>query len=213
MSSTRRGGQRSPSDFYPTPPWCVRRLLEAVPLPGGRWLEPCIGHGAIVAATSDLRSDVAWTGLDVHASFAQAVAKLDTPVRFIAEDFTQWSPANPTAFDVVITNPPYTVAQAIIERSFSLAPVVVMLLRLNYLASAGRADFMRAHPPDVYVLPNRPSFSGRGTDSIEYAWFVWHPQQSRRDGRLHVLAPTTRDARRLDHSRQADIIASVSIDD
>ena len=25
-------------DYYPTPAWCVRRLLEAVDLPGGRWL-------------------------------------------------------------------------------------------------------------------------------------------------------------------------------
>jgi hypothetical protein len=27
--------------------------------------------------------------------------------------------------------------------------------------------------PDIYVIPNRPSFTGGKTDSIEYAWFVW----------------------------------------
>ena len=33
---------------------------------------------------------------------------------------------------------------------------------------------MTKHPPDLYVLPNRPSFTKNGnTDSIEYAWFVW----------------------------------------
>lgn len=35
---------------------------------------------------------------------------------------------------------------------------------------------MRSHTPDIYVLPNRPSFSGKGTDSIEYAWFVWRKE-------------------------------------
>ena len=213
MSSTRRGTQRAPSDFYPTPKWCVRRILEAVDLPGGQWLEPCIGHGAVVAATAGIRSDVVWTGLDVHASFARPVSVLPPPVRFLAEDFTQWRPAAPLSFDVVITNPPYAIAQAIIERSLSLAPIVVMLLRLNYLASAGRALFMRRHPPDVYVLPNRPSFSGRGTDSIEYAWFVWRPKEARTSGRIQVLPPTDRTERRMDHSRQAGIIASVAIDE
>ena len=46
MSATNRGAVRNEHDFYPTPAWCVHRLLEAVPLPAGRWLEPCVGDGA-----------------------------------------------------------------------------------------------------------------------------------------------------------------------
>lgn len=99
-------------------------------------------------------------------------------------------------FDVVITNPPYSLAMPVIEQALALeTQFIVMLLRLNFLASGGRADFMRTHAPDVYVLPNRPSFSGTGTDSIEYAWFVWHGRRRRARGTVHVLAATSANER------------------
>jgi hypothetical protein len=66
-----------------------------------------------------------------------------------------------------------------------------MLLRLNFLGSSVRAQFMRSHTPDVYVLPNRPSFTGNGTDSIEYTWFVWrHGNAGRAEGKLTLLSET-----------------------
>ena len=71
---------------------------------------------------------------------------------------------------------------------------VVLLLRLNFLGTRGRAAFMRRHPPAVYVLPDRPSFTGKGTDSIEYAWFVW-PRERREAGTIRVLATTDKDQR------------------
>jgi hypothetical protein len=53
---------------------------------------------------------------------------------------------------------------------------------------------MRARTPDVYVLPNRPSFTGGSTDSIEYAWFVWRTRAAR-SGTIRVLAETGREER------------------
>lgn len=51
---------------------------------------------------------------------------------------------------------------------------VIMLLRLGFLASEKRFNFMKENPPtDVLVLHKRPSFTGKGTDAQEYAWFVW----------------------------------------
>jgi hypothetical protein len=57
--------------------------------------------------------------------------------------------------------------------------------------------------PDVFVLPNRPSFrpSKRGiftTDSIEYAWFMWgeEPGRYRSEGRMSVLNTTPKEERR-----------------
>lgn len=32
---------------------------------------------------------------------------------------------------------------------------------------------MRANPPSLFVTPKRPSFTNGGTDSADYAWFVW----------------------------------------
>jgi hypothetical protein len=71
---------------------------------------------------------------------------------------------------------------------------------VNYLASNKRAAFMQENCPDVYILPNRPSFSGAGgTDSIEYAWMVWRPMpgSGNRVGMLQVLDTTPKAERKL----------------
>jgi hypothetical protein len=46
--------------------------------------------------------------------------------------------------------------------------------------------------PDIYVLPNRPDFSGGGGDSCEYAWFVWSPFAR---GSVSVLPTTPKSVR------------------
>lgn len=50
-------------------------------------------------------------------------------------------------------------------------------LRLNFLGSKKRCKWLQADMPDVYVLPNRPDFTGDGGDATEYAWFVWYSEE------------------------------------
>jgi hypothetical protein len=91
-------------------------------------------------------------------------------------------------YSVAISNPPFSLAQEFIDLCLQRATHTVMLLRLNFLSSEKRHEFMTNTRPDVYVLPNRPSFVGGGkTDSIEYAWFHWHPEAS---GKLRILGLT-----------------------
>jgi hypothetical protein len=163
-------------------------LLEDVDLPGGNWLEPAAGEGAIIAATH--RSDVEWTAWELRESTRSALEQLLPASRLTIGDFVEASRSGLVAghrYDVAITNPPFSLAQAFIEASLDVAERAVMLLRLNYLASQKRSEFMRRHAPDVYVLPKRPSFTGKGTDSIEYAWFVFS-NQPRTEGRVRVLS-------------------------
>jgi hypothetical protein len=195
MSATNRGSVRNEADFYPTPGWCVRRLLEACPLPGGNWLEPAAGDGAIIKAVNAVRPDVRWSALDIRAEVAPQIAQ--TGASFIGADFLTTADAIGSArFDVLITNPPFSLAQEFIERSLRVADCVAMLLRLNYLGGAKRCEFMRANPPSVYVLPNRPSFTGHGTDATEYAWFVWNPPTFGGNGRIQVLPLTPAEERK-----------------
>ena len=76
--------------------------------------------------------------------------------------------------DLIFTNPPFSLAQEFIEHSMMFAPTVIMLLRINFLGSQKRYDFWQQFPPDgLCILSKRPSFTGTGTDSIDYAWFIW----------------------------------------
>lgn len=80
--------------------------------------------------------------------------------------------------DLVIGNPPYTLATEFAWKAAQWAAehdtVAAMLLRLSFLEPAsGRAVLFDRNPPDVLILPRRPAFDGRGTDSITSAWFCW----------------------------------------
>jgi hypothetical protein len=202
VSSTNRGRQKTTDDAYPTPEWCVHRLLERLHLPRGRWLEPGAGEGALIKAVS--RPDIEWTAVELRSECRPALVKLTPASRVFIEDYLSL-PArhqiNTHPFDVVLANPPYTLAMEFIQASLRQANIVVMLLRLNFLATAKRNEFMRTYCPDVYVLPDRPSFTGNGTDSIEYGWFVWRKNSSHRSsGSLSVLNQTPASERR--HKRE-----------
>lgn len=208
MSSTNRGGQRSEADFYPTPAWTVDRLLEKYSPPGGRWLEPCAGDGAIIrAVNAHRRRDVDWTAVELRKTgveLVDAVGSASTTSVWAGQDFLKWKPevdhiqVGERVFDVAITNPPYSIAQAVIDRCLQLARVVVMgPMRLAFLASEERHDWLRIIGlPDEYKLPNRPDFSGLGGDSADYAWFVWDQRAGKTDeGTTYLLDLTPKDVR------------------
>jgi hypothetical protein len=273
MSSTGRGGDRITDDVYPTPGWVVDRLLDGFPdLPGGLWIEPCVGAGAIVQAVLRTRMDVRVAGYDLRDTRRDAMTS--GCVSFAQQDFAltlqqaqgarfRPRPGEGRPASVVITNPPFANAFEIAKYSVMTGAWTVLLLRLNFLGSGtsnGKTEWLQEHPPDVGVLPNRPSFaasikcsgevsganprSGGGavapasrggkapvkgcgwrvmqeleaprpkvcpacgrpglttstTDSIEYGWFVWPPEDGcalRSAGRLIMLDATPEEERRV----------------
>lgn len=188
MSSTNRGSERRLDDAYMTPPWCVHRLLDVWEPGPGILIEPCAGTRNIVKAVG--RSRIWWTsdirelpGVDCVGDFLSiAPGKLG-----VAQE--------PSA---VITNPPYSLAEEFLRHSRRLFPraELVFLLRMAFAASAKRLPLWQyLGTPDIYVLPNRPSFTGEGTDSADYAWFVF-PEIARARGDLRILAETPASERR-----------------
>lgn len=168
--------ERPEHEFYPTPSWCVTRLLQHVELPGGIWLEPSAGDGAIIRAVDSVRADVAWCADEIRPEALPILRPLVAHVRI--GDFLRMSESSRTApgrFRVALGNPPFSLAAPFVLRSLECAEQVVMLLRLNFLGSSNdrRHLFEQAGMPDVYVLPERPSFTGEGTDACEYAWMRW----------------------------------------
>ena len=190
MSAKGRGEHRGGDlDFYPTPAWCVDRLLddcgeELLLNSYGDVLEPTVGDGAIVractawldaAGTNEAPAAVLnWTGVELRRGGLDPRTQLRDHVEGV--DFRSWEP--PSRFALAIGNPPYNVAESIIRRCLGISDVVCMLLHLGFLGSDERVDFFRGIGSDfaLRILPERPSFDGEGTDSIPSAWYVWnHP--------------------------------------
>lgn len=180
-------------EFYPTPAPAIDAMITSriVTLPGGRWLDPCAGAGAIPNVTNGHRSDIAWDLVDIDYRHVSALRMVDRVTSITTADFLALAldPAlDGRLWDVAIFNPPFSRALEFVVHCRRLASVTVMLQRLNWIGPA-RAAWLRANQPDVYALPKRPSFTGDGnTDAAEYAWFVWDERApSQRFGRVAML--------------------------
>ncbi len=201
MSSTNRGGVRVANDVYPTPGWASLRFLESEigeNLPGGIWLEAGAGEGAIISAVQSVRSDVRFLACELREECRPKLELIADAVHignFLGADM-EYLGLDRKA-DVMIGNPPFHLAMEFIAHGFTIADRVVQLLRLNFVGSDERAEFMRTFAPDLLILPNRPGFSpDGGTDSCEYAWLNWPMEKERRRGVVEVLAKTPLSVRR-----------------
>ena len=86
-------------------------------------------------------------------------------------------------FDLIMGNPPYSLAEEFVRKSYRLLEEkgqVFFLLRLAFLESKKRHfGLFTDHPPKrVYVLSRRPSFfttkdGSKTTDALSYAMFLW----------------------------------------
>lgn len=167
--------QDNPHDFFPTPPAVTRAFIEACPLPDGLWCEPAAGAGDIVRAVGPREG---WCTYDIRD-----VPNPGSVIHLPCTDFLQED--DERDFDVIITNPPFSLAEEFVRKARKKATHVAMLLRLAFLETRRREQLHAEHPSDVYVLSRRPSFTNNGaTDSCAYAWFVWGPG---RGGRWQIL--------------------------
>jgi hypothetical protein len=174
-----RAPGRHPDDFYGTPAWVTDLILPFLPL-AGTIVEPSCGDGAILARVAIARPRGCLRGFELNPERAEQARVRVPSAEVRTGDFLHWAEHN-TIDDVglIIGNPPFTFAQEFVEACIGLAAptrgTVAMLLRLAFIESEERACFHAAHPSDVYPLANRPSFTGDGTDSAAYGWFVWGP--------------------------------------
>jgi hypothetical protein len=156
-------------DFYATPPCAVEALLGVERLPRCIW-EPCAGDGAIVRVLRDrghtvIASDVVDRGFRLH----------------FCRDFLGEIGA-PAGVEMILTNPPYAIADRFVEHALQLCPLVVVLLRLGFLESQRRTPILEGRGLErVHLfrkrLPmmHRHGWAGRRASSaIPFAWFVWN---------------------------------------
>lgn len=150
---------RSPQDYYVTPPIAVEELLKRETFEGQGW-EPACGNGAISKffpgiMASDIRHDdiAGESGVDFFSQYREV--------------------------DFIVTNPPFKYALEFIEHSLVCANKVAILARLQLLEGKRRYWFYQKHPPiRIYVFSNRISCAKGGMQNGSYsvmcfAWFIW----------------------------------------
>ena len=178
MSATNRGSKRAAHDFYATPEKVVSLFLQESKIlstvNGGGILEPSAGNGNIVKAIKQFSPESHVTAVELREEELENLTSVGSDsviiTNFLEEDFTD-------KFQLIIGNPPYSLAQEFVEKSISLLEpegTVAMLLRVGFLGSKKRHSFFKKFPvSELYVCSARPSFTGKGTDASEYAWFIW----------------------------------------
>jgi predicted RNA methylase len=158
----------------------VERLSADCFWRGGTVLEPSAGRGAFVRAIgkTDPCPDAIFANdmdpLRVEELKALNAAESELPLIIPScSDFLQLG----GAYDLILGNPPYSHAEEHARKALALRArcgVVAFLLRLGFLESEARVPFWKEHPASkVYVLSQRPSFTGGGTDNCPYGFFVW----------------------------------------
>ena len=146
---------RRQRDFYETPKSATEALAAFLHRRPAVILDPCAGNGAIPNAFLDLGFPFRWELRDIVGG----------------HDYLH---SERVEADGVITNPPYSLAQEFVTKALDEYQFVAMLLRLNFLGSRKRRDWWQTRlPTSLIVISKRPSFTGKGTDATEYAWFVW----------------------------------------
>lgn len=183
-------GGRESHDHYPTPRWVTELLFDHAHKVDDLWpdarsvLDPAAGEGAIL----DVARERGFTTYGLELDPVRAEVARSRGHQMGQGDALERSWPR---VDVVVANPPYTLAEAFVRkalewrRTMSVRARIFTLLRLSFLEpTQTRRELLSAYAPDVLILPRRPAFDGKGTDNITSAWFVWPGS-----GRLVWLPP------------------------
>jgi hypothetical protein len=166
----------SPDDF-PTPPWATRALIEYVidnkeGLSFLTCMEPACGAGHMSKVLHEYFGTV---------SSSDAFSYGYGPVRdFLVQPYAT------NAYDWIITNPPFRLAEEFVLRALKVARVgVAILARTVFLESVGRYEgIFEKQPPTKFAqfCERVPMVRGRlektATTATGYAWFVWEKSQT-----------------------------------
>lgn len=175
-------------DYFPTPPWATRALIEHVLKPIGYGIagnlvwEPACGEGHISAVLMEAGARVIASDIHDYSVEGRAPAGWHAVADFLAP------PAPPPGrVQWVITNPPF--GDRSLEfalRAIDVAQVgVALFVRQQWLEGVERWErLFSIHPPAIVAqfVERVPLHKGRwepdGTTMTPYCWLVWL------DGRL-----------------------------
>lgn len=159
-------------DDFPTPPWATRALCEWFgdklgSLESYSCREPAANRGHMVRPLAEYFGAV--EASDVH----------DYGAGYPVSDYL-FGP-NPAAVDFTVTNPPFRLAEAFIERMLDTSRVAcAVLVRSAFLEGVGRWERLFWPSPPSYVLQfaervvmHKGRLAPEGSTATAYCWLVW----------------------------------------
>lgn len=167
-------------DFFPTPPWATRALCEValhsleMPIfPKWHAWEPACGAGHMAKVLAEYFAHVHST--DVHPYGFGGLGSFVGDGADVAK--------RPERCDWIITNPPFNLTGAFVERALREATVgVAMLTRTSWLEGGARyREIFEPHPPFAVAqfCERVPMVKGRwdpnATTATSYCWVIWRP--------------------------------------
>lgn len=176
-------------DDFPTPPWATRALIEHVIGRGGRsfasrtCLEPACGLGHMAKVLAEYFGKV--SASDIHDyGYGERRDFLTGP--FALE-----------AWDWIITNPPFRLAEEFVLRSLEIAREgLAILARTVFIESVGRYESLfKLRPPAIYAQFSErvPMLRGRleksATTATSYCWLVWEKAERLEHPKLIWIPP------------------------
>ena len=158
MSQRTSGYDRIELDAYETPEWVTEALLPHIPQKMSVW-EPAAGSGKMVGVLESAG----------HLVLAGDILK--------GFDFLTLDPG-PATIHAVITNPPYLLAQEVIEHAMECAPLVAMLLRTDYDHAKTRRHLFgncKTFAKKIVLTKRIVWFERKGgaAPSFNHAWYIW----------------------------------------
>jgi hypothetical protein len=145
-------------DLCQTPPYAIDPLLPYVSSALHVW-EPAYGEGLLTEALYDSGFKTVITG-DIQTG----------------ENFFEYTP---DAWDVIVTNPPFSLKYRWLERCYALEKPFALLMPLEVLGAKSAQVLFRQHGINVIFLSDRVDFKmpnlgwdGSGAQ-FPVAWFCW----------------------------------------
>lgn len=164
--------ERKPSDLYPTPYDVTESIMPAIQTlvqPGGQIWEPCSGD-------MDMVRVLEWHGFDVTATDLRETGQGIGGFDFLNDDPEEkwgWIPEP----DMIVMNPPFSLAEEFIRRALQYTPNVACLMKIDYWNAVKRTALWRENMPKLYLpLTWRPAFLAkeRGKNPLmNCAWCIW----------------------------------------
>ncbi len=191
MSRTKgiNAKNRHARDCYVTPHWCINSLVDSLYeiITPHVFIYPWYlcdigaGDGRIgYTCKTKLESKIKTHCLLIDTS---PIKKPPKGCTLLTKDFMRVNLdkvlRNTKMPKLFVSNPPFSLSDKIVFKTVDYlngcgTGIAAFLLRLNWLGSIKRSVWLQSNPPQkLLVLTPRPSFTGKGTDATEYAWFMW----------------------------------------